>query len=73
MGMESFGHKSKRDCLGTFPELIAKAKVSADRVFADASIIGHKAIYSRPHGVKHHTAEAATPQISETPKLFWQI
>lgn len=56
MGMETFGHKSKRDCIGTFPELIAKVKVSADMVFADASIIRDKAIYSRPHGVEHHTA-----------------
>lgn len=55
-GMGSLGHKSKRGCMGTFPELIAKVKVSADMVLADASIIRDKAIYRRPHGVKHHTA-----------------
>lgn len=42
--------------MGTFPELIAKVKVSADTVFADGSILQDRAIYSQPHRVKRHPA-----------------
>lgn len=52
---------------------ISRVEVSADMVFADASIIRDKAIYSRPHGVKHHTARVAIQQIFEPPKPFQHI
>lgn len=51
MSMGSLGHQPKQGCMGTFPELIAKAEVSVDMAFVDASIIRDKTIYSRPHGV----------------------
>lgn len=44
--------------MGTVPKRITEVKVSADMVFADASITGDNTNWSRPQGVKQQLSGA---------------